>query len=338
MMKRVCLQWFRYRISAISAVAWFIIFLTAGSASALEEQPAEAPVLLRIGYLPVLSQLPLIVSFDRERLSYQKVQVQLTGFKSFIALEAAFRVKAIDIAYLPIPTILAMKAEGINVLMGDSLHSGGSSLVMNSRVKEKDGSGTVYGIPGLTSSELLILYKSLGRTGLNYGDDYKVIVVQLDSTVDELVRGNIDGVFLPEPYPTIAAWQLPDKVQLSQLAAANGGTPQSALAFNRNIVLGSNRDGLLEWLDSIDRACLFLEKDIRNFGAAQTILTQQHYFGFEPALIRQAFDNMRLPLKFSAKKVHSPDLAGVIETMISLKLLQKSVEVNDMLLDPYLLQ
>lgn len=334
-MKRVYRQWLRYRISA---VACLIVFLMASSAAALEKQPVEEPVLLRIGYLPILSQLPLVFSFDRERFSYQKVQVQLTGFNSLIALEAAFRVKAIDIAYLPIPTILAMKAEGINVLMGESLHSGGSSLVMRSRVKEKDGSGTVYGIPGLTSSELLILYNSLGRAGFNYGDDYKVVVVQLDSTIDELEQGNIDGVFLPEPYPTIASGQRPKKIQLSQLAVENAQTPQAALAFNRNIVSDRNKDGLLEWLGSIDRACLFLEKDIRNFGGAQTVLTQQHYFGFEPALIRQAFDNMHIPLKFSAKKVLLSDLEGILETMISLKLLQKSVKVNEMLLDPDLLQ
>ncbi|MBA3005913.1 MAG: hypothetical protein FP810_04835 [Desulfocapsa sp.] len=322
----------------ILSVVLLVIFLHAGQAFAEGKTPSEKPVLLRIGYLPVLAQLPLIVSYDRDRFSYQNVRVELTGFKSSTALEAAFRVKAVDIAYLPIPTIFAMRAEGINVLMGNSLHQGGSSLVTASPEKEKKSSATVYGIPGLTSSEFLIIYSSLSRAGLSYGDDFKVVAVQLDSSIEELKQGHVDGLFLPEPYPTMASLQLSDKVQLSQLAVGDVEIPQAALAFNSNLVTNSNNGGLLEWLGSIERACRFLEEDIQNYGGAQTILTQQLYFGFEPALIRQSFSNRHLSPRFSSEKVALSALEEIFEKMISLKLLQKSVNANDMLLDPYLLQ
>lgn len=319
-------------------IVFFATFLQTGLASAIGKNTIEEPVLLRIGYLPVLSQLPLVISYDRERLSYQKVRVELTGFKSYVALEAAFRLKAIDIAYLPIPTILRMNAEGIDVIMGNSLHKGGSSLVMDPSVKVKKGSGIIYGIPGLASSELLILYTSLSQAGLSYGDDFKVAAVQLNHAIDELEQGFIDGFFLPEPYPTMVSWQLPEKVQSIQLADEAVETVQAALVFNQNVVASRNYGALLEWLDSLEVACLFLEQDIQDYGGAQTILTQQRYFGFEPALIRQAFSNLQLSLEFSSKEVPLPVLEGVIEKMIALKLLRKSVNVKDMLLDKHILR
>ncbi len=327
-----------YPWQRILSVVLFVIFLHAGQAFTEGKNPSEKSVLLRIGYLPVLEQLPLVVSYDRDRFSYQNVQVELTGFKSSIALEAAFRVKAVDIAYLPIPTIFAMKADGINVLMGNSLHKGGSSLIMASSNKEKKSSATVYGIPGPTSSELLILFSSLSHSGLSYGDDFKVVAVQLDSAIKELEQGHVDGLLLPEPYPTMASLQLPDKVQLIQLPPWKKEAAQAALAFNSNLVTNSNYGGILEWLGSIERTCSFLEEDIQTYGGAQTVLTQQLYFGFEPALIQQSFSNLRLSLRFSFEKVALSTLEEIIEKMISLKLLQKEVNANDILFDPYLPQ
>jgi ABC-type nitrate/sulfonate/bicarbonate transport system substrate-binding protein len=323
----------------IPLVVFFVILSAAGLLPAQENNPAEEPVLLRIGYLPVLSQLPLIVSYDRDRFSYKKVRIELTGFKSYISLEAAFRVKAIDIAYLPIPTIYGMKAEGIDILVGNSLHRGGSSLIMGAQEREKNGSATLYGIPGLMSSELFILDNSLSSGGLKNGDDFKIVAVQLERAIDELEQGHLDGLLLPEPYPTIASRQLAKKILPIQLITTEDiDTPQAALVFNRNIVINGNKGGLLEWLDSIEHACQFLEEDIQHYNGAQTILTQQQYFGFEPSLVRQAFSNLQLSLSFSSKNIAIPDLEGTLEKMIFLKLLHKSINVNDMLLDPHLLQ
>ncbi len=329
-MKTHCVLWTWHWIAFIVVL---VIFLHVGLVSAVEKKPAQVPLLLRIGYLPVLAQLPLVVSYDLERLAYQNVRVELTGFKSSIALEAAFRVKAIDIAYLPIPTIFAMKADGIDVLMGNSLHRGGSSLVVDSEVNKRKTTGTVYGIPGPASSELLILHNFLTRAGLSYGNDFKVVAVQLDRAIDELDQGEVDGFYLPEPYPTMASWRLPKKIRFIQLDAEDVKAPQAALVFNRNVVAGSDSKGLLEWLGSIERTCRFLEQDIHDYGGAQTVLTQQHYFGFEPALIQQAFNNLQLTLKFSSEKVPVPALEQILEKMISLKLLQKSINANDILLD-----
>jgi hypothetical protein len=322
----------------IASVVFLVILLAAGSLPAQENYSAEEPVLLRIGYLPVLSQLPLIVSYDRDRFSFQKVRLELTGFKSYISLEAAFRVKSIDIAYLPIPTIYGMKAEGIDILMGNSLHRGGSSLVMGSHVREKNDSAPIYGIPGLMSSELFILDNSLSDAGLKNGEDFKIVAVQLERAIDELDQGRLDGLLLPEPYPTMASRQLAQKVQPIQLITTDIETPQAALVFNRNVVLSGDNGGLLEWLDSIGRACQFLEEDIQHYNGAQTILTQQQYFGFEPPLVRQAFSNLRLSLTFSSENIALPALEGILDKMIFLKLLHKSINVNDILLAPHLLQ
>ncbi len=66
---------------------------------------------LRIGYLPALSQLPLIVS--HEKFSRQNPgDYELVKYRSFTSLEAAIRVGAIHIASIPVPTALSVAADG----------------------------------------------------------------------------------------------------------------------------------------------------------------------------------------------------------------------------------
>ena len=83
---------------------------------------------LHIGYVPLISQLPLVVSYDNDRLSYSSVKVTLVKYRSFNSLEAALRVGAIDVADLPLPVVFSIAGDGIDIRIIGQYHSGGSIL------------------------------------------------------------------------------------------------------------------------------------------------------------------------------------------------------------------
>ena len=320
----------------IFTLLFFVFLLQIYTVALTIETKTVEPPLLRVGYIPLLSQLPLIISYDRNRLSYQRIRVNLTRFSSYIALEAAFRTQAIDIAYLPIPTILKMKAEGVAVLMGDALHRHGSSLVATPGVQKKDGQSKVFGIPALSSSEHLILEDYFSTKGLHYGTDYKVVTVQLNRAIDELERNNLDGLILPEPYPTMAAIRLKDKIQYISFKTEdyNGHQGhQSALAFNRNFVSAATAEGIVEWLKSVQQACNTLEKDLNEFGGAQTVITQHYYFNFDKLLVQKAFAHSHGSMRFGAEKIPKAYLKQSLKKLMHLRLLLKSVTLDDLFLD-----
>lgn len=320
-----------WRIFQILSVICILQAVIAGAVT----NRTDKQLVLRVGYLPVLSQLPLVVSYDRDRYSYRNIGVKLTGFKSYIALEAAFRVSAIDVAYLPIPTILAMKADGVDLLIGDSLHRGGFSFVLRDRSKGKIDGDEIFGIPGLSSNAQLMLHDYLIGSRLNYGKDYKTVTVQLSDAVVAIQRQQVDGLLLPEPYPTKVIMQVPGVMRLLQVKQANQEMPQSALVFNWAKVVG-NTQGIMEWLGSIEKACHTLQEDIMQFGGAQTVLTQQHYFNFEMALMREALSHSRTSLVFGPEEIKKDALKAVVERMIAEKLLLNSLNFDDALLSSYL--
>ena len=65
---------------------------------------------IRVGYIPLLAQLPLVVSYDNDRINFSDVEVELVKYRSFNSLEAALRVGAIDVADISLPQFSAWPA------------------------------------------------------------------------------------------------------------------------------------------------------------------------------------------------------------------------------------
>lgn len=68
---------------------------------------AQDKIPLRVGYLPILAQLPLIVSYQNDRMRVEKIDLKLVRYNSFTTLEAALRVGAVDVASLPVTIALS---------------------------------------------------------------------------------------------------------------------------------------------------------------------------------------------------------------------------------------
>ena len=309
------------------------VLLQGGYADQAASHTDDLPVF-RVGYLPVLSQLPLIISYDRDRYSYENIRIELVEFKSYIALEAAFRVQAIDIAYLPVPTILKMKVDGVAVLIGDSLHRGGFSMVIGAGSAGKINGRAIFGIPGFAGNGQLILGDYLADSGGSYGKNYRTITVQLSDAEAVIERGQVDGIIFPEPYPTKVLVHVPGLERIVRGQHSRLYTLQSALVFNRERLSGNMR-GLLEWLESLEKSCIFLAEDIDQYEGAQTVISQQRYFGFDMALVRDALNYPGRSLSFSPERITKVELEKVVEKMISEKLLPNSLNLDNVLLRTY---
>ena len=290
--------------------------------------------VFRVGYLPVLAQLPLVISYDRDRYAYSHVRIELTKFTSYIALEAAFRVHAIDIAYLPVPTILKMKADGVDILIGDTLHRGGISLVAGAGYKEDSGGVLLLGAPGLGGNAQLLLDDYFAGSGGDNGRKFKIISVQLSDGVAAIERGQIDGILFPEPYPTGALMQVEGVERIFCDTGQRSYAPLSALAFSRK-KMSENTKGLSEWLASIEKSCALLEEDIHKYKGAQTVISQQGYFGFNMELVREALEHKGATLTFGVERIKNSVLKNVVERMISEKLLLHSLDLDEALLRTY---
>ncbi len=318
------------RISKMGREKIFFLFLSVllhvSSVSASPPVFQGEKLLLRVGYVPIVTQLPLIMSFDRDRFAYRYVEVKMVKYRSFTALEAAFRISAVDVAMLPLPIILAMDEDNIDVRIIGSTGRGGSGLFV--RKNYSDFKGAIIGVPDLYSNEHFQLIHILAGKYLKYGTDYKVINIPLQSLLNDLAQEKIDGAFFPEPYPTLA---------LDQLGAENGiveGLPgqysvvYSVLAIKGNLFSDQCLNGIREWLKSVRSATFRIGESISFFGGEQEAVTQMRYFGFGRVLFRKSLEAIKGGSYFRFENINMGFVHHISRDMKRLQLLTASRDLN----------
>jgi len=290
---------------------------------------AKAKVLLRVGYLPVLSQLPLIVSYENDWMTMDRVKLKLDRYNSYNSLEAALRVGAIDVASIPVPMALSIAADGYPIKIIGTMHRGGARLMAKTEGGFETLKGKLIGVPGLDSDENLKLSQVLSAANLRPGLDYKTIGVPFNTVIHDLKTNRLDAIYLPEPYGTIAQKEkLCDEVkgQKEQLA----GTFRTVLVI-RSGIMKKKKSAVNEWLVSLKDSCRFIEDDISKSGANQTALIQGAYFNFSKSIVIESLSNRNGGLKFDLSTPQRKKIKKSLDLAFQMKMLTKSVNLDNLI-------
>jgi len=285
---------------------------------------------INIGYVPLISQLPLVVSYDNDRLSYSRVKVRLVKYRSLNSLEAALRVGAIDVADLPLPVVFSIAEDSINVRILGQYHSGGSILEGKGLINSSDFRGKIIGVPGLRSNENLGLIQLLSEEKLRYGLDYKTIKVPFNTVLQNLEAGKINAMYFPEPYGSMAekshlATQMEKQVKDSSIGLT------TVLTARAEILQKHSLEAMNEWIQSLVGACSFIENDIKTLSAEQTAIIQEPYFGFERTLVSSSLTKRRGGIRFSFVIPEKNILQLYLKQALDLKIVQKPVDIDALL-------
>ena len=306
-----------------------IIFLFLSVFCGQQIAGSQDRLALRVGYLPILAQLPLVVSYENDRLSFDSLDLELVKYNSFTSLEAAFRVGAIDVAALPVPIVFSVAGDGHKVNIIGSFHTGGSRLVARVQGNLESNRGKLIGVPGLDSNENLRLNQVLGEINLRQGLDYKTIEVPFNTAVNDLKATKLDAIYLPEPLGTIVE---NDKIAVAVEGQKDKltGTLSTVLVIHSEIIK-KNQVSIQEWLFSVVRGCRFIEEDINMAGARQTAIIQRTYFNFPVDIVAVSLAKRKGGLKFEQFVPQYEKLREYLELATQMKLLKKSVDLNSLI-------
>jgi ABC-type nitrate/sulfonate/bicarbonate transport system substrate-binding protein len=293
------------------------------------EAAAETKIPLRIGYLPLLRQLPLVVSYENDRMTLNKVKLELDRHNSYNSLEAALRVGAIDAASIPVPMALSIAADGHPIKIIAAIHMGGSRLLAKNKGGFETLRGKLIGVPGLDSGENLMLNQVMSAADLRPGFDYKTIGVSLNTVINDLKSNRIDAIYLPEPYGTIAEKEgLCIEVDGQQEKLA--GTLETVLVI-RSEIIEKNESAVQEWLESLIHSCHFVENDIAKSGANQTAIIQSTYFDFPKSIVIESLVNRKGGLKLDLLIPLSNEIKKTMDLSSKMKMLTKSVNLDNLI-------
>ncbi|MBU1862634.1 MAG: ABC transporter substrate-binding protein [Candidatus Omnitrophica bacterium] len=284
---------------------------------------------LRVGYVAGLTRLPLVISHANDQGSFENVNIVLDGFHSWTALEAAVRAELVDAAVMTVPITLVMAGENVPISIVGSMSKGGSRLMVTNGKSFNDLKGKIIGVPGLDSSENLLLYSALDDSDLILGKDIRAIEAGSRRCVDFLHAGTVDAVFPPEPYPTIIenekiGYELGEAKSLINNDICN-------VIIVHNEVIDQYEDAISEWLASIEKAVDTINDDRRNTGGRQVAIAQQQYFEYDPEVVMKVLENSNKTITYTIDPPTKEELNKFYNVASEMNLISVSVDFDTLL-------
>lgn len=276
-----------------------------------------------IGYIPLISQLPLVVQYDNERINSHSFEMELIQYRSTTALEAALRVGAVHVAVLPTPQIISISADEIDVVAIGSIALGGSSLF--GPIQEiKDLKGKVIGLTGFDSSENFVLQKVFAEFDLLAGVDFKAIGVSLSTIINDLEANKIDAIYLPEPYGSMAKDKhLGDFLDTKGLSS----TQNDLLVAHRSFLINKTKI-FKQWLQLLKKSISFINNDIEKGNSTILAKLQRSYLNIPENLFLTSINQKIGGIRYSFDPVNQKLLDEYYNRTQNLKIITKSVDIK----------
>lgn len=183
------------------------------SSSARTEQPAPAArIPLRVGYLAVMDDAPVMVAKDAGLYEKQGLDANLQVFSSGTDLIKAIVGGQLDVGVLGFTNALTWAAKGADLKVVGSAQMGYHSLLVRKDANIK----TLADLRGRrlatqqrgSTADIILNGVVLPSAGLKR-EDVQLLYVSPSVAVDSLIAGRVDAAFVFEPYDHIARLTAP---------------------------------------------------------------------------------------------------------------------------------
>lgn len=246
---------------------------------ALKAQQVEDSLSLKVGVLPTLDCLPVLLAKDLGLFDTLQVDVHLHEFFGAIDSDKAFLDNKQDVFFTDLVRFFNLKQKGsdIGVLCSTNLSwqlysSKGSRITQPKQLKEK--------IIGLTRFSALSLFTRQMTDSVKMpSDDVFQVQVNNPATRWKMLQNNsIDAAFLPEPFATKARITGHNCL----LDTRDKGLQMGVLAYNNGLKNDKRKaEQLKRFLQALDIACQRLNNDGL---ASYSSIIQEHILKDEKAI------------------------------------------------------
>jgi NitT/TauT family transport system substrate-binding protein len=239
--------------------------------------PSEK-ITLRVGYMPVLDHLPLLISHAHHQCDFQQIEIKVKMFKAWREIAGALKAGAIDAAFLLSPLAMDLFNQGVDIKTILLAHRDGAAITVKHDLaitSAADLKGKVIAIPDRKATHVALLNQYLMTAKLSLQDVIPKVIAP-PNMLKAMKLGKIDAFIVAEPFGAKAQQDGVGKL----LTLSKDILPHhiDCIVVIRQTLIANHRDAIQEWIDSLIEAGQWLEQDKLANGSKQTAqLVSQKY-------------------------------------------------------------
>lgn len=231
----------------------------ADTPNTVSTQPAK--VTLKVGYLPVLDHLPLLVSQAHDNETFQHIHIESKMFKSWDEMVGAIKANVVEAAFILSPLAMDLFNQGLAIQTILLAHRGGSAITVKHDLPIQtaiDLKGKAIAIPYRKSTHTALLNYYLGQHGLSLADVITKVIAP-PNMQPAMQQGSIDAFIVAEPYGSKAQLDGVGKT----LVLTKDLIPHhvECIVVVKRDVLTKYPAAIQEWVASLIRAGQWIEQD-----------------------------------------------------------------------------
>ncbi len=279
---------------------------------------------LKVGYLPILDHLALLVSHARDNDALKNISIEPMLFKSWESLGGALKAGVIDGGLLLSNFAMDLFNHGQDiksVLIG---HRNGSGITVrtDSSIASASGlRGKTIAIPAQISTHTAILSKYLSNGGLSMKEVSTKVIAPPNMPM-ALKDGSIDAFIVAEPFCEKARADGVGKI----LVLSKDVLPHHicCIVVVGKKVLNDNPEGIREWVHSMQRSGKFIDQDKTDSGSQTVAGIAKKYLPHDEKLIINVMQHPNNRITYSDLAPKMSDYKTIHDISVAAGLIQKT--------------
>jgi len=255
---------------------------------------------LKVGYLPILDHLPLMVSHAQDADRFQHITIQPKLFKSWREMVGALEARVINSAFILSPLAMDLFNKGMDIRTILLAHRDGSAITVKqgSAIKNAaDLRGKAIAIPSRKATHTALLDAYLKTAGLTLNDVTPKVIAPPHMPL-AMAKDRIDAFIVAEPFG--AKTQNDGLGKILVLTRQIIGNHVDCILVVKSDVLQNNPQGIQEWVNSLIKAGQFIDNDkLKNNSQKVAELTAKKYFPHNAKTVQLGLQNPKDRISFS---------------------------------------
>ncbi len=286
--------------------------------------PAAERVALKVGYLPILDHLPLMVSHAQDAGAFQHLNLQPKLFKSWREMVGALDAGVINAAFILSPLAMDLFNQGMDIRTILLAHRDGSAISVkhDSAIKSAaDLRGKAVAIPSNKATHTALLDTYLKTAGLSLADVTTKVIAPPHMPL--AMRNNrIDAFIVAEPFGAKAQEDGLGKILVLTKHIVNHHV--DCVVIVKNDVLQQNPQGIQEWVNSLLKAGQFIDKDkLENNSSTVAELTAKKYYPHSIKSIQLGLQNPQDRISFSDLNPALEDMQKIVDISMAAGIIER---------------